>query len=74
MQTKEFAWGVCNDDMGHNYASTSGNFKAISLSSPSFEGGMGARGEWGCQIQSVINEHLKDLTVAAKMFKFIIMF
>ena len=25
---KEFAWGVCNDDMGHNYASTttSGNF------------------------------------------------
>ena len=19
------AWGICNDDMGHNYASTSGN-------------------------------------------------
>ena len=26
---------------GHNYARTSGNFKAISLSSLSFEGGMG---------------------------------
>ena len=26
---KESAQGVCNDDMGHNYASTTGNFKAI---------------------------------------------
>ena len=26
---------------------------------------------WGCQIQSVINEHFKRLIVAAKMFKFI---
>ena len=59
MQTKEFVWGVCNDDMGHNYASTSENFKAISLSSLSFEGGIGARGERGCQIQRVINEHFK---------------
>ena len=29
---------------------------------------------WGCQIQSVINEHFKRLIVAAKLFKFIIMF
>ena len=41
---KEFAWGVCNEDMGHNYASTSGNFKAISWSSLSFGGGMGMSG------------------------------
>ena len=43
---KEFAWGVCNDDMGHNYASTttSGNFKAISSSSLSFGGGIGEKG------------------------------
>ena len=59
MQTKEFALGVCNDDMGHNYASTSGNFKAISSSSLSFGGGIGGKGERGCQIQSVINEHFK---------------
>ena len=59
MQVKEFAWGVCNDDMGHNYASTtsSGNFKAISSSSLSFGGGIGEGG--GGQIQSVINEHFK---------------
>ena len=44
MQMKEFAWGVC---MGHNYASTSGNFKAISLSSLSFEGGIGGKGRMG---------------------------
>ena len=37
---KEFAWGVCNDDMGHNYASTSGNFKPIASSSLSFEQGV----------------------------------
>ena len=52
MQTKEFAWGVCNDDMGHNYASTttSGNFKAISSSSLSLdklEGGIGVKGRRG---------------------------
>ena len=29
---------------------------------------------WGCQIQSVISEHFKRLIVAAKMFKFIILF
>ena len=46
MQTKEFARGVYNEDMGHNYASTSGNFKAISLSSP-FEGGIGGKGRLG---------------------------
>ena len=57
VQTKEFAWAVCNVDMGHNYASTSGNFKAISSSSLSFGGGQGEKG--GCQIQSVINEHFK---------------
>ena len=29
--------------------------------------GLGARGEGGCQIQSVINQHfIKDLTVAAE--------
>ena len=47
MQMKEFAWGVCNDDMGHNYASTSGNFKAISSSSLSFGGGIGGKGRKG---------------------------
>ena len=41
---REFAWGVCNDDMGHNYASTSWNFKAISSSSLSFEGGIEEKG------------------------------
>ena len=46
MQTKEFAQDVCNDK-GHNYASTSGNFKAISLSSLSFEGGIGGKGRMG---------------------------
>ena len=56
-KTKEFAWGVCNDNMGHNYASTSGNFKAISSSSLSFGGGIGGKGRRGCHIQSVINEH-----------------
>ena len=64
--------------MGHNHASTSGNFKAISLSSLSFGGRY--RGEcWGggggadpkCnQFMSI----LKDPVVAAKMFKFTIMF
>ena len=44
---KEFAWGVCNDDMGHDYASTSGNFKAISSSSLSFGGGIGGKGRKG---------------------------
>ena len=44
---KEFAWCVCNDDMGHNYASTNGNFKAISLSSLSSEGGIGGKGRRG---------------------------
>ena len=39
--------------MGHNYASTSGNFKAISSSSLSLGGGE----KGGCQIQSVISEH-----------------
>ena len=43
MQMKEFAWDVCNDDMGHHYASTSGNFKAISSSSLSFEGVIGGK-------------------------------
>ena len=38
------------------WASTSGNFKAISLSSLSFEGGIGGKGRRGCQIQSVINK------------------
>ena len=38
-------------------ASTSGNFKAISSSSLSFEAGIGEKG--GCHIQSVINEHFK---------------
>ena len=47
MQMKAFAWGVCSDDMGHNYASTSGNFKAISLSSISFEGRIGGKGRMG---------------------------
>ena len=28
---KEFAWGVCNDDMGHNYASTSGNRRSLEI-------------------------------------------
>ena len=51
MQMKEFAWGVCNEDMGHNYASTSGNFRTISSCSLSFVGGLG---EKGGQIQSVI--------------------
>ena len=44
------------------WASTSGNFKAISSSSLSFVGGIrgkGRRGGGGCQIQSVINEHFK---------------
>ena len=41
------------------WASTSGNFKAISSSSLSFEGGIGGKGKKGCQIQSVINEHFK---------------
>ena len=68
MQTKEFAWGVCNDDMGHNYASTSGILKEfLGLLFLLVEG-------WECQIQSVINEHFKRLIVATKMFKFIIMF
>ena len=38
---KEFAWGVCNDD------SSSGNFKAVSLSSLSFGGGIGGKGRRG---------------------------
>ena len=42
---KEFAWGVCNDDMGQ-YKSK-GNFKAISSSSLSFEGGIGVKGRRG---------------------------
>ena len=46
-KTKEFAWGVCSDDMGHNCASTSGNFKAISSSSLSFVGGIGGKGRKG---------------------------
>ena len=58
VQTKEFACGVCSDDMGHDYASTSGNFKAISSSSLSFGGGIGEKGR-ECQIQSVINEHFE---------------
>ena len=37
--------GVCNDDMGHNYASTSGHFKAISSSSLSLGGGGGIGGK-----------------------------
>ena len=39
-------FGECNDDMGHNYASTNRNFKAISLSSLSsfFLGGGGGAG------------------------------
>ena len=43
------------------WASTSGNFKAISSSSLSFEGGIGGKGRrgGGGQIQSVINEHFK---------------
>ena len=41
------------------WASTSGNFKAISSSSLSFEGGIGGKGKRGVQIQSVINEHFK---------------
>ena len=44
------------------WASTSGNFKAISSSSLSFEGGIGGKGRRGggvCQIQSVINGHFK---------------
>ena len=53
---KEFAWGVCNDDMGHNYASSSGNFKAVSLSSLSF-GRERQEEKGGCQNQIVINEH-----------------
>ena len=57
LQTKEFASGVCNVT---TWASTSGNFKAISSSSLSFEGGIGGKGRrGGCQIQSVINEHFK---------------
>ena len=44
---KEFAWGVCNDDMGHNYASPSENFKAISSSSLSFEVGIWGKGRMG---------------------------
>ena len=44
---------------GPQLASTSGNFKAISSSSLSFGGGIGAKGRRGCQIQSVINEHFK---------------
>ena len=48
MQMKEFASGVAmTDDMGHTYASTSGNFKAISSSSLSFEGGIGGKGGRG---------------------------
>ena len=58
---KEIAWCVCNDDMGHNYASTSGNFKAISSSSLPFEGGIEGKGRrgGGGQIQSVLNKHFK---------------
>ena len=41
---KEFACGVCSDDMGHNYASTSGNFKPIFSSFISFEVGIGGKG------------------------------
>ena len=41
------------------WASTSGNFKAISSSSLSFEGGIGGKGKRGVQIQGVINEHFK---------------
>ena len=41
------------------WASTSGNFKAISSSSLSFEGGIGGKWRRGCHIQSVINEHFK---------------
>ena len=47
VQMKEFAWGVCSDDMGHDCASTSGNFKAISSSSLSFGGGIGGKGRKG---------------------------
>ena len=42
VQMKEFAWGVCN-----HWASTSGNFKVVSLSSLSFEGGIGGKGRMG---------------------------
>ena len=71
MQTKEFAWGVCNPVIGPVQV---GIFKQFLRLLFLLREGLGARGEWGCQIQSVINEHLKDLIVAAKMFKFIIMF
>ena len=72
MQTKGFAFGVCNDDMGHNYASTSGNFRTISLCSLSFVGGLGEKG--GSDPKCNKMSTLKDLTVAAKRFKLIIMF
>ena len=71
---KQFAWVVCND-MGHNYASTSGNFKAISSSSLSFGGGIGEKvGEGGVRSKVQSMSILKDLIVAAKRFKLIIMF
>ena len=44
---KNLLRGVCNDDMDHNYATTSGNFKAISSASLSFGGGIGVKGRRG---------------------------
>ena len=54
---KRICLGCLHGPLAVVLASTSGNFKAISSSSLSFGGR--DRGEGGCQIQSVINEHFK---------------
>ena len=56
VQTKEFAWGVCNDDMGQYRWEILKQFLRLLFL---LREGLGARGEGGCQIQSVINEHFK---------------